>query len=68
MARRKKLGIGVVGTGWVAGAHIEAFIAFAFPALVAWVLLQRSWPLRALGMVAAALVSYAMLVTFSRGG
>ena len=50
------------------GAYIEAFIAFAFPALVAWVLLQRSWPLRVLGMVAAALVSYAMLVTFSRGG
>ena len=25
MAKRKTLGVGVVGTGWVAGAHIENF-------------------------------------------
>ncbi len=50
------------------GAYIEAFIAFAFPALAVWVLIQKSWTLRALGIGLAALSSYAMLVTFSRGG
>jgi len=50
------------------GAYIEAFIAFAFPALVVWTLLRRSWGLRLLGVALAALATYAMLVTYSRGG
>src|SRR5690606_16593201 len=50
------------------GAYIEAFIAFAFPALVVSVLATRSWGLRFLGIAFALAVSYAMLVTFSRGG
>ncbi|HEC16060.1 MAG TPA: VanZ family protein [Sedimenticola sp.] len=50
------------------GAYIEAFIAFAFPALAAWVLMQRGWPLKLAGLGLVALASYAMMVTFSRGG
>ena len=50
------------------GAYIEAFIAFAFPALAVWVVMQRSWALKFLGIAAAGLSCYAMLVTFSRGG
>ncbi|HYE37870.1 VanZ family protein [Methylocaldum sp.] len=50
------------------GAYIEAFIAFAFPALVVWVLTMRHWVLKLLGVASSAAVSYAMLVTFSRGG
>ena len=50
------------------GAYIEAYLAFAFPALVVGVLMAPHWVLRGLGVGAAALVSYAMMVTFSRGG
>jgi len=50
------------------GAYIEAFIAFAFPVLAVWVLTQKSWKRKALGIGLAVLTSYAMLVTFSRGG
>jgi VanZ family protein len=50
------------------GAYIEAFIAFAFPALAVWVVMQRSWALQFLGIAAACLSCYVMLVTFSRGG
>ena len=50
------------------GAYIEAFIAFAFPALAVWVMMQRSWALSLLGIALVGLVAYAMLVTFSRGG
>ncbi|CAI8967213.1 VanZ family protein [Methylocaldum szegediense] len=50
------------------GAYIEAFIAFAFPALVVSVLTARHWLLKLLGLAYAACASYAMLVTFSRGG
>ena len=50
------------------GAYIEAFIALAFPALVIWALEQQRLVLRLLGLGFAALASYAMLVTFSRGG
>lgn len=50
------------------GAYIEAFIAFAFPALVVSILAARSWTLKFLGIAFAVGVSYAMLVTFSRGG
>jgi hypothetical protein len=50
------------------GAYIEAFIAFAFPVLAVGVLMQRSWMFKLTGLFMAALTSYAMLVTFSRGG
>lgn len=50
------------------GAYIEAFIAFAFPALVFETLAARAWVWRAAGVAAAVVVCYAMLVTFSRGG
>ncbi len=50
------------------GAYIEAFIAISFPALVVWTLQQRESLLRLGGVAAAALASYAMFVTFSRGG
>jgi glycopeptide antibiotics resistance protein len=50
------------------GAYIETFLAFAFPVLAVQVLMARHWALKLAGMIAAALVSYAMLVTFSRGG
>jgi VanZ family protein len=50
------------------GAYIEAFLAFAFPVLAVWVLMQEGWGARLLGLAAVALTSYAMLVTFSRGG
>jgi len=50
------------------GAYIEAFIAIAFPALAIWTLQQKKPLLRLGGLVMAALASYAMLVTFSRGG
>jgi hypothetical protein len=50
------------------GAYIEAYIAFAFPALAVWTLQQGRWPLRLLGMALAAIAVYAMVVTYSRGG
>jgi hypothetical protein len=50
------------------GAYIEAFIAFGFPALAVWLLTRRSWSLRLVGVLAVAATSYAMTVTFSRGG
>lgn len=50
------------------GAYVEGFIAFAFPALAVWVLMQRNWALMLAGILAAGLSTYAMLVTFSRGG
>jgi O-antigen ligase len=50
------------------GAYIEAYLAFTLPVLAVWVLVQRGWRLRLLGLAAATLASYAMLVTFSRAG
>lgn len=50
------------------GAYIEAFLAFAFPALLAWVVAADGWLARLAGIGAAGLSSYAMMVTFSRGG
>jgi glycopeptide antibiotics resistance protein len=50
------------------GAYIETFLAFAFPVLAVRVLMVRHWVLKLAGIIAAASVSYAMLVTFSRGG
>ncbi|MGX2040169.1 VanZ family protein [Methylocaldum sp. MU1018] len=50
------------------GAYIETFIAFAFPSLVIGVLTTRNAIPKLLGVVFAAAASYAMLVTFSRGG
>jgi len=50
------------------GAYIEAYIAFAFPALLVVTLGQRRWLLKALGLVAIVLAVYAMFVTFSRVG
>lgn len=50
------------------GHHLEAFIAFAFPALAAWTMLQRHWRTRLLGIAGGAAAAYAMLVTFSRVG
>jgi len=50
------------------GAYIEAFLAFAFPFLVVTVLGTRPWWQRVVGVLLAALVAYAMMVTFSRGG
>jgi O-antigen ligase len=50
------------------GAYIEAFIAFAFPALAVGVLTQQNGWLKLVSLIAVALTSYAMLVTFSRGG
>lgn len=50
------------------GAYIEAFLAFAFPALLVGILVTGNGPLKLLGAVLAGLASYAMLVTFSRGG
>lgn len=50
------------------GAYIEAFIAFAFPLLVVWELVQRDWGLKLVGLVILGGTIYAMLVTFSRGG
>jgi VanZ family protein len=50
------------------GAYIEAFIAFAFPALVVSVLATSNRMLKLFGVASAMGVSYAMLVTFSRGG
>lgn len=50
------------------GAYIETFIAFAFPLLLVWVLRARGWLRAAFGIVAAALASYAMMVTFARVG
>jgi glycopeptide antibiotics resistance protein len=54
-----------MGTG---GAYIEAFLAFAFPLLAAAVVLARSLAVKGLGIALAASATYAMLVTFSRGG
>ena len=50
------------------GAYIEAFIAFAFPALVIWLLQQRRHTTRILGYGLVILTSYALFVTFSRAG
>ncbi len=50
------------------GAYIEAFIAFAAPALAVWVLEQRHKYLLLIGLAGMALAGYAMLVTFSRAG
>ncbi|QSA96056.1 VanZ family protein [Methylococcus sp. EFPC2] len=50
------------------GAYIEAFIAFTFPLLIAWVLQARNWLYGGLGVLAVVLSSYAMMVTFARVG
>jgi O-antigen ligase len=50
------------------GAYIEAYIAFVFPVLAVWVLQQKAWSGKLAGVFLAALASYAMMVTFSRGG
>ncbi|OUS09348.1 hypothetical protein A9Q89_13375 [Gammaproteobacteria bacterium 53_120_T64] len=50
------------------GAYIEAYIAFAFPALLVVTLSQRRWLLQALGVVAIVMAVYVMFVTFSRVG
>jgi glycopeptide antibiotics resistance protein len=50
------------------GAYIEAYIAFAFPALLVWLLVQRNWGLKLLAAVAVLMVLYAMFVTYSRVG
>ncbi len=50
------------------GAYLEAFLAFGFPFLLVWTLYPtRPW-IRWPGLVLAALATYAMLVTFARGG
>jgi O-antigen ligase len=50
------------------GAYIEAYLALAIPALIIWTLQQRRLLTRLLGASAVALATYAMFVTFSRGG
>jgi len=50
------------------GAYIEAYIAFAFPLLAAWLLTERRRGVVLAGIAGAGLSVYAMLVTFSRGG
>jgi VanZ family protein/O-antigen ligase len=50
------------------GAYIEAYIAFAFPALLVWVLQQKLWLWRLSGILLVTVAAYTMLVTFSRGG
>lgn len=50
------------------GAYIEAYIAFAFPALLVWVLTQRNWLCIAGGLAGVSMAAYAMLVTYSRVG
>ncbi|MBN2702320.1 MAG: VanZ family protein [Methylothermaceae bacterium] len=50
------------------GAYIEAFLAFAFPFLMVWVLTQPHWLAQLAGIVLGGMTGYAMLVTFSRGG
>jgi hypothetical protein len=50
------------------GAYIEAFIAFAFPALVVLVLTTRKGILKLFGIVSAVGISCAMPVTLSPGG
>jgi len=59
---------GGFSTMFSGGAYIEAYIALAFPALLIWTLQQADWLRRGLGLLFAALASYAMMVTFSRGG
>jgi hypothetical protein len=50
------------------GAYIEAFIALAFPALALETISARGWIWRAIGLAAAAVVCYAMLLAWSGGG
>jgi glycopeptide antibiotics resistance protein len=50
------------------GAYIEAFLAFGFPFLAVIGVSACTWTGRAWGMLLAVLASYAMMVTFSRGG
>lgn len=50
------------------GAYIEAFIALAFPALLTLVLFQPKPSWRVVGLLLVPATSYAMFVTFSRGG
>ena len=50
------------------GAYIEAFIAFALPALAVWILEQRRKSMVLIGLIGIAVTSYVMFVTFSRGG
>jgi VanZ family protein len=50
------------------GAYIEAYLAFAFPMLLVWIMLARRRGQQVLGAVLVLVVAYAMLVTFSRGG
>ncbi|CAL1239252.1 VanZ family protein [Candidatus Methylocalor cossyra] len=49
-------------------AYIETFLATAFPLLAVRVLQARRGLFKLAGLLAAALATYAMLVTFSRGG
>jgi VanZ family protein len=50
------------------GAYIEAYLAFAFPMLLVWILVVRQRWLQVLGGLLVPLAAYAMLVTFSRAG
>lgn len=50
------------------GAYIEAYLAFAFPVLVVWILRQHRWSRRIPGLLLVAATAYAMSVTYSRGG
>ena len=50
------------------GAYIEAYLAFAFPILIVWILRQHRWRLRLAGLALVGATAYAMSVTYSRGG
>lgn len=50
------------------GAYIEAYLAFALPFLAVAVIQARHGWQRLFGILLVALASYAMMVTFSRGG
>ena len=50
------------------GAYIEAYLAFAFPILIVWILRQHRWSWRLAGLALVGATAYAMSVTYSRGG
>jgi len=50
------------------GGHIEAYLVMAIPFLWLWILRDRPWLWRAVGIILLLLASYVTLTTISRGG
>lgn len=60
--------VGLFSGMHIGGAYIEAYFALALPFLAWWTLASRRWASRLAGAAMLAVGSYALLVTYARGG